>query len=121
MPIFHCQSLSHWQILTFLLPITILVFMRLGLYRAVLRYVGFKVLWTVSLKPDDKEKYAIAAEPMLAERIEQEEDVKALVEMAQKLEGMTRNVGVHAGGVLIAPGKLTDFDFLFGTVHGNIL
>ena len=61
------------------------------------------------LKGDDKEKYAIAAEPMLAERIEQEEDVKALVEMAQKLEGMTRNVGMHAGGVLIAPGKLTDF------------
>lgn len=43
------QSLSHWQMLTFLLPITILVFMWLGLYRAVLRYVGFKVLWTVSL------------------------------------------------------------------------
>lgn len=43
------QSLSHWQMLTFLLPITILVFMRLGLYRAVLRYVGLKVLWTVSL------------------------------------------------------------------------
>ncbi|MFC7461165.1 DNA polymerase III subunit alpha [Hydrogenophaga defluvii] len=61
------------------------------------------------LKGDDMEKYAIAAEPLLAERIEQEEDVKALVEMAQKLEGMTRNVGMHAGGVLIAPGKLTDF------------
>ena len=61
------------------------------------------------LKPDDKEKYAIAAEPMLAERIEREEDVKNLIEMAQRLEGMTRNVGMHAGGVLIAPGKLTDF------------
>ena len=61
------------------------------------------------LKPDDKEKYAIAAEPMLAERIEREEDVKNLIEMAQSLEGMTRNVGMHAGGVLIAPGKLTDF------------
>ncbi len=61
------------------------------------------------LKPEDKEKYAIAAEPMLAERIEREEDVKNLIEMAQSLEGMTRNVGMHAGGVLIAPGKLTDF------------
>ena len=50
------------------------------------------------LKPDDKEKYAIAAEPMLAERIEREEDVKNLIEMAQSLEGMTRNVGMHAGG-----------------------
>jgi len=61
------------------------------------------------LKPDDKEKYAIAAEPMLAERIEREEDVRNLIEMAQSLEGMTRNIGMHAGGVLIAPGKLTDF------------
>ena len=62
-----------------------------------------------NLKPDDKDKYAIAAEPLLAERIEREEDVKTLIELAQKLEGMTRNVGMHAGGVLIAPGKLTDF------------
>jgi DNA polymerase-3 subunit alpha len=62
-----------------------------------------------NLSEDDKEKYAIAAEPQLAERIEREEEVKSLVEMAQKLEGMTRNIGMHAGGVLIAPGKLTDF------------
>ncbi|MDO5623250.1 MAG: DNA polymerase III subunit alpha [Pseudomonadota bacterium] len=61
------------------------------------------------LKGEEREKYAIAAEPLLAERIENEEEVKTLVEMAQKLEGMTRNIGMHAGGVLIAPGKLTDF------------
>ena len=41
--------------------------------------------------------------------VRKEEDVKTLLEMAQKLEGMTRNIGMHAGGVLIAPGKLTDF------------
>ena len=29
--------------------------------------------------------------------------------LAESLEGLTRNVGMHAGGVLIAPGKLTDF------------
>jgi DNA polymerase-3 subunit alpha len=57
----------------------------------------------------DREKYAIAAEPQLAARIEKEEEVRMLVELAQKLEGMTRNIGMHAGGVLIAPGKLTDF------------
>ncbi|HHQ4497080.1 TPA: polysaccharide biosynthesis protein [Aeromonas hydrophila] len=43
------HSVLHWQMLGLLLPITIVIFMRLGLYRAVLRYVGFKVLWTVSL------------------------------------------------------------------------
>ncbi|MBQ0917545.1 DNA polymerase III subunit alpha [Hydrogenophaga aromaticivorans] len=57
----------------------------------------------------DKNNYAIEMEPVLAERIQKEEDVKTLIELAQKLEGMTRNIGMHAGGVLIAPGKLTDF------------
>ncbi|WP_077002848.1 DNA polymerase III subunit alpha [Variovorax sp. KK3] len=57
----------------------------------------------------DKNNYAIEMEPQLAARIEKEEEVRTVVEMAQKLEGMTRNIGMHAGGVLIAPGKLTDF------------
>ena len=52
---------------------------------------------------------AIKMEPILAERLEKEEEVRTLLDMARKLEGMTRNVGMHAGGVLIAPGKLTDF------------
>ncbi|MFM8575082.1 MAG: DNA polymerase III subunit alpha [Limnohabitans sp.] len=60
-------------------------------------------------KDGDKNNYAIEMEPMLAERSEREADVKNLIEMAQSLEGMTRNIGMHAGGVLIAPGKLTDF------------
>ncbi|MES2534471.1 MAG: DNA polymerase III subunit alpha [Pseudomonadota bacterium] len=52
---------------------------------------------------------AIKEEPMLAERLENEEEVKQLLELAQKVEGIARNIGMHAGGVLIAPGKLTDF------------
>ena len=52
---------------------------------------------------------AIKAEPILAERLDKEDDVKTLLALAQKLEGLTRNVGMHAGGVLIAPSKLTDF------------
>jgi len=58
---------------------------------------------------NDKNQYAIEMEPLLAERIEKEDEVRLLIELAQKLEGLTRNVGMHAGGVLIAPGKLTDF------------
>ena len=52
---------------------------------------------------------AIKQEPILAQRLEAEEEVKTLLDLARKLEGLTRNVGMHAGGVLIAPGKLTDF------------
>ena len=60
-------------------------------------------------KEGDKANYALELEPLLAERVEKEEDVRTVIEMAQKLEGMARNIGMHAGGVLIAPGKLTDF------------
>ncbi|MCM2346576.1 MAG: DNA polymerase III subunit alpha [Acidovorax soli] len=60
-------------------------------------------------KEGDKNNYALELEPLLYERVRKEDDVKTIIEMAQKLEGMTRNIGMHAGGVLIAPGKLTDF------------
>lgn len=52
---------------------------------------------------------AMKQEPVLAQRFEQEDEVKILLNLAQKLEGLTRNIGMHAGGVLIAPGQLTDF------------
>ena len=58
---------------------------------------------------NDKLVYASEAEPILAERERKEEDVATLLALARKLEGLTRNIGMHAGGVLIAPGKLTDF------------
>ena len=56
---------------------------------------------------------AMKVEPLLAERYRKEDEVRTLIELAQKLEGLTRNVGMHAGGVLIAPGKLTDFGPLY--------
>ena len=56
---------------------------------------------------------ALKVEPQLAERLAKEDEVKTLLGLAQKLEGLTRNVGMHAGGVLIAPGKLTDFTPLY--------
>jgi len=48
-------------------------------------------------------------EPQIDERARNEEELAELLPLAEKLEGVTRNVGMHAGGVLIAPGKLTDF------------
>jgi len=48
-------------------------------------------------------------EPRLKEREESEEETRELLALAEQLEGLSRNVGMHAGGVLIAPGKLTDF------------
>ncbi len=42
-----------------------------------------------------------------------EEDVRAIVDLGLQLEGLTRNVGKHAGGVVIAPRALTDFAPLY--------
>jgi DNA polymerase-3 subunit alpha len=52
---------------------------------------------------------ALAKEPLIRQKIDSEEEAAELWALALKLEGLARNVGMHAGGVLIAPGKLTDF------------
>ena len=58
-------------------------------------------------------KKAIEVEPALKQMIRDQEEVRELMDLAQALEGLTRNVGMHAGGVLIAPGRLTDFTPLY--------
>lgn len=60
---------------------------------------------------------ALQQEPLLLERYEKEEEVRTLIELARKLEGLTRNVGKHAGGIVIAPGKLTEFVPLYCEPH----
>ena len=52
---------------------------------------------------------AVKTVPDLKDLIEKDETVAQLVDKALPLEGLVRNLGMHAGGVLIAPGKLTDF------------
>ncbi|WP_455223100.1 DNA polymerase III subunit alpha [Kaarinaea lacus] len=64
---------------------------------------------------------ALEQEEVLKERYEQEEDVQALIDMARSLEGMARNAGKHAGGVVIAPSKLTDFTPLYCEQGGGSL
>ena len=65
---------------------------------------------------------ALKEEPLLKERQEKEEEVRQLLELAQQVEGIARNVGMHAGGVLIAPGKLTDFCPLYTQgVDGGVI
>ena len=54
-------------------------------------------------------KKARELEPEFNAIINSEEGVEELLELGGRLEDLTRNVGMHAGGVLIAPGKLTDF------------
>ncbi|HEY0855424.1 MAG TPA: DNA polymerase III subunit alpha, partial [Albitalea sp.] len=69
---------------------------------------------TVTLKrpgerPDPGLIYARKEAPEIEERERNEEEVAELLALAERVEGIVRNIGMHAGGVLIAPGKITDF------------
>ena len=74
-----------------------------GFVDGIAKLIPFKPGKLVTIEEAKKE------EPLLTERENNEEEVRQLLELAQRVEGMTRNVGMHAGGVLIAPGRLTDF------------
>ena len=52
---------------------------------------------------------ALEEEPLLKEFVDTSDEADEIMEMAFKLEGLARNVGRHAGGVVIAPTQLTDF------------
>jgi DNA polymerase-3 subunit alpha len=89
--------------------------------KAVVRDVGRVMEWNygrtdelakmIPFQPGKLITLAMAREmePRLAEREQSDEETRELLALAGQLEGLTRNVGMHAGGVLIAPGKLTDF------------
>ncbi|MDV6314761.1 DNA polymerase III subunit alpha [Idiomarina sp. HP20-50] len=62
---------------------------------------------------------AFEIEPQLGAAYEQDEEVKAIIDMARILEGVTRNAGKHAGGVVISPTKITDFSPLYCDDEGN--
>ncbi len=56
---------------------------------------------------------ALEKEPELKRLYRDDEEVRTLIDMARSLEGLTRNAGKHAGGVVIAPSVLTDFAPLY--------
>lgn len=64
---------------------------------------------------------ALAQEPELQKAYDNEEEVQAIIDLAKKLEGLSRNAGKHAGGVVIAPTKLTDFSPLYCEAGGHNL
>ena len=48
-------------------------------------------------------------QPIFAESLKNDSEVREIVDLSYKLEGIARNVGKHAGGVVIAPGNISDF------------
>ncbi|MCI4578690.1 DNA polymerase III subunit alpha, partial [Escherichia coli] len=67
---------------------------------------------------------AVEAEPQLIDLLNNPdnmdyEDANEIWEMAVRLEGITRGVGKHAGGVLIAPTKITDYSAIYCDEEGH--
>jgi DNA polymerase-3 subunit alpha len=81
-----------------------------GLVDGLAKLVPFEIKMTLTR--------AMEQEPLLKERYEKEEDVKTLIDLALQLEGLTRNVGKHAGGVVIAPKALTEYTPIYCEDNG---
>ena len=62
---------------------------------------------------------ALDQEEALQLRYQEEAEIQELLDMAMQLEGIARNVGKHAGGVVIAPKALTEFTPLYADSHLN--
>jgi DNA polymerase-3 subunit alpha len=81
-----------------------------GLVDSLAKLVPFELKMTLTK--------ALEQEPLLKERYDKEEDVKTLIDLALQLEGLTRNVGKHAGGVVIAPKPLTEYTPIYCEHNG---
>ena len=64
---------------------------------------------------------AIADDEELREVYENDEEVRGLIDLAKRLEGLARNVGTHAGGVVIAPKPITEYMPLYADADGALL
>lgn len=62
---------------------------------------------------------ALEQEEPLREFLQDDSQAHEIWDMAEQLEGVVRNVGKHAGGVVIAPSKLTDFSALYCDESGS--
>lgn len=95
--------------------------------KAVIRDVG-RVLDLPYFKTDNLSKLipqqpgrnislqeALDEVPEFKQAVENDDEYREILRLARPLEGLTRNLGMHAGGVLIAPGRLTDFCPLYNS------
>src|SRR5262249_39980640 len=72
---------------------------------------------TLNIKLDD----ALKDSPQLQTAYESDKQVRELIDTARKLEGLVRNSGVHAAGVVIAPQPLTNLVPLHKTKNDEIV
>lgn len=97
--------------------------------RAVVRDVGRvlghnygyvdQIAKLIPFEPEMTLDKALDQEPELRKRYQEDDEVRQLIDLAKSLEGLARNAGKHAGGVVIAPSELTDFMPLYCEPGGS--
>jgi len=76
-----------------------------GFVDRIAKQVPFEIGITLEKALEDSDE--------LATMYRDDEEVAAIIDLAKSLEGLVRNAGKHAGGVVISPGPLTDFAPLY--------
>ena len=76
-----------------------------GFVDRIAKQVPFEIGMTLDKALEDSDE--------LASMYRDDEEVAAIIDLARSLEGLVRNAGKHAGGVVISPGPLTDFAPLY--------
>jgi DNA polymerase-3 subunit alpha len=79
-----------------------------------------KVAKLIPFDPNMTLERALREEQALAERYRNEEEVRVLIDLALKLEGLARNAGRHAGGIVIAPRPLEEYTPLYCEPGGEV-
>jgi DNA polymerase-3 subunit alpha len=85
--------------------------MSYGFVDRIAKLVPFELEMTLDL--------ALEKEPELKRLYDSDDEIHNLIDLARSLEGLTRNAGKHAGGVVIAPSVLTDFAPLYCESSGE--
>ena len=63
---------------------------------------------------------ALAENPVLKDMVSNDAKVKEVIDIGRRLEGMSRHASVHAAGVVIAPGPITDYAPLYKGARDEI-
>ncbi len=71
--------------------------------------LGDRIAKMIPTTPGITLNQAIKSQPLFKQLIQEDDEVSEIIDLSFKLEGIARNVGKHAGGIVIAPGKITDF------------
>ena len=71
--------------------------------------LGDRISKMIPFAPGMTLEKAESEQPIFAQSIKNDAEVREIVNLSYKLEGIARNVGKHAGGVVIAPGSISDF------------